>query len=356
MKKIPFFLFFITLGIIVLFFLTFFPKKSKLLSPISSKITYYPQKPKRSPITLSSVYNKLPTDPKQPVKINPDEYILIVTGDIIPGRSVNWKMTKLNNFRYPFEKTVEILKSGDLVFINLEAPLILNCPLTVEGMNFCGNPKFIEGLKFASIDIVNIANNHFENYGVEGTESTINLLEKNNILVAGNEKKAIKQIKNKKFGFLGFNFISGGTIAQEKEIRSSILDLKSKVDFLIVMYHWGEEYTYLPNESQKKLAYLTIDAGADIVVGNHPHWIGAMEIYNEKPIVYSHGNFIFDQMWSLETREGIIGKYVFDSVGVKEIFFYPVIIEDYSQPRFANIIEAKKILDKMKENSEKLRF
>ena len=61
-------------------------------------------------------------------------------------------------------------------------------------------------------------------------------------------------------------------------------------------------------------------------------------------------------MWSLETREGIIGKYVFDSVGVKEIFFYPVIIEDYSQPRFANIKEAKKILEKMKENSEKLRF
>lgn len=353
MKKLLFFLPAIALGFVILFFSAFFPKKFELLSPISSKSTFELQKFKRPAITLSSVFNKLPADPKQPEKINPDEFILIVTGDIIPSRSVNWKMTKLNNFLFPFEKTAEIFKDEYLVFINLEAPIIPDCPITVEGMIFCGDPKFIKGLKFANVDIASIANNHFENYGNEGAESTINLLEKNDILVAGNKKIAIKQINNKKFGFLGFNFISGGAIAQEEEIESSILNLRSKVDFLIIMYHWSEEYTSLPDEFQKKIAHLSIDAGADLVVGNHPHWIQTLEIYNEKPIVYSHGNFIFDQMWSQETREGIIGKYIFDSIGVKDIFFYPVIIEDYSQPRFADINEVKKILKKMREDSEK---
>jgi poly-gamma-glutamate synthesis protein (capsule biosynthesis protein) len=121
------------------------------------------------------------------------------------------------------------------------------------------------------------------------------------------------------------------------------------------MYHWGVEYTSVPTQEQIDLAHLTVDAGADLVLGNHPHWVQGTETYKNKFIVYGFGNFIFDQMWSQETREGVVGKFLFNSSGLKSVSFYPIIIEDYWQPRFANKEEAAKILNGLKESSEEIK-
>ncbi len=286
----------------------------------------------------------------------PDEYSIIVTGDVIPARSVNSIMVRKNNFLYPWEKTAEILQSSDLLFINLETPLLPVCKITDEGMKFCGNAQAIEGLKYAGVKVVSLANNHAGNYGQVGLQKTRELLGKNGIQTVGMEKPAVIQIKDKKFGFLGYNDIEkqeglGMSLASESNIASEVSKLKKETDFTIVTFHWGIEYTASPSARQKELAHIAIDNGADLVVGNHPHWVQGVEIYKNKLITYAHGNFIFDQMWSQETREGVVGKYVFDRFGLKDVSFYPVIIENYSQPRFANEKEAEKILKRMKNNT-----
>ena len=75
-------------------------------------------------------------------------------------------------------------------------------------------------------------------------------------------------------------------------------------DVVVVMPHWGVEYTAPPYGTQQRLGRAAIDAGADMVIGDHPHWVGAMEVYKGKPIWYSLGNFVFDQTWSIPTRRG----------------------------------------------------
>jgi len=303
-------------------------------------------------LTIDFVFERLPlkNPPYQPKN---NEISLIVTGDIILARSVNFISSKKNDFTSPFKKISYLFNKKDIVFINLESPLIDNCPLTNEGMTFCGNKSFIDGLKLINASIINIANNHFENYGQDGINQTISLLEDNNIFVIGNEKHLIKSINNKKFAFLGFNFILGGQISKEEDIGNLIKKIRPKVDFLIIMFHWGDEYTSFPNDNQKKIAYFSIDLGADLVVGNHPHWIQTLEFHKDKPIIYSHGNFVFDQMWSEKTRQGIIGHYIFDEEGVKDIYFYPIIIENYHQPRLASEQESKVIFEEMWKNSKK---
>ncbi len=322
----------------------------QLLNPLATHLPISPTP--FPPLTIDSIFQNSLQQKTIPADNNLVK--IIVTGDIIPARSVNWKMTQLNNFKYPFEKTIEILNTADLRLANLEAPLLPDCQATTEGMVFCGNPKFIDGLKYARIDIVSLANNHYKNYGTEGIMTSNKLLEDNNIAFIDNNLTVVKEIKGTRFGFLAFNFISGGKIANEVEIRKLIMDMKKQADVVIVAFHWGAEYKAEPDQYQRDIAHLAIDFGADLVVGNHPHWVQAIEFFKNKLIVYAHGNYIFDQMWSEETRQGVIGEYIFAGRKLIDVRFFPTVIEDYVQPRPANTQEANMILLRMKTASEKL--
>ncbi len=280
---------------------------------------------------------------------------LLATGDIVIGRSVNYMTVTSNNFKLPFEKTAEFLKSFDITFVNFESPLVEKCPITIEGMIFCGDKRNIEGLVYSGIDIVNLANNHMGNFGKEGIDTTVKLLEEKEIAYTGLGEPSILEVNGKKFGFLGYNevadagpYVSG---TDPSVIEREIKQLRDKVDFLVVAFHWGVEYTSNPSDNQVKLAHLVIDSGADLIIGNHPHWVQGVEIYKDRFISYAHGNFIFDQMWSEETREGVIGEYIFDDKGLIGINYYPIIIENYNQPRFAVKKEAEKILTRMRDSS-----
>lgn len=293
--------------------------------------------------------NSLIVNPSN-LAVGSNQYLLLVTGDIIPARTVNYIMVTNNNFKLPFEKTANILKQGDIVFSNFESPLIKSCPLTNEGMIFCGSERAVEGLTFAGINVVSIANNHMSNYGEEGLDNTLSLLTKNNILVTGDGKIAYKQVKDKTFAFLGYNTI-GSADNLDNKIREDIKLAKIKADFVVVMFHWGEEYTDKPAQLQKTLAHLAVEAGADLVVGNHPHQIQSIEFYKDKLIAYSHGNFVFDQMWSMATRQGVIGAYVFDDTGLINALYIPIIIDNFTTPRLADTKEKEEIIKKMKEAS-----
>lgn len=283
---------------------------------------------------------------------------IIATGDIIPARSVNYQVISRNDFRWPYLNTANLVRHADITFVNLETPLIKNCPVTQEGMIFCGDFRNIEGLNFAGVDIASLANNHAGNYRVSGVKETVKLLNDNGIDVTGINGPQVKVIRGINFAFLGYNDITvpqvGIANTDEEKIKKEITQAKQIADVVVVTFHWGVEYRDQPDDRQIYLGHLSIDAGADLVIGNHPHWIQPVEIYQDKLITYAHGNYIFDQMWSEKTKLGVIGRYTFFDNKLIDVQYLPIYIEDYGQARFLEGIERKEILEYMKNESLKL--
>lgn len=235
---------------------------------------------------------------------------ILFTGDIMLGRSVMGASLDNNDSYYPFRKTADFLKSADITFANLENPIINNCPRHVGGFKFCTSPEIARGLLYSGIDIVSLANNHSENYGKEGFEQTKKNLTNMNIDYIGDNNLVVKEIKNTKFGFLGFNYTFGFNNLDRD--LALIAGCHPAIDICIVGVHWGEEYKAVASSMQQAVSRKMIESGADIVIGHHPHWVQNNEIINGKPVYYSLGNFVFDQMWSEETKKGLVVKITFD--------------------------------------------
>lgn len=317
------------------------PKIAKKLAPA----------PSVEPLTLEKIFSEQKNFPL----LDASKVItLIATGDVIPARSVNFQTNQRNDFTWPFLKTADVLKFADITFINLETPLMKNCQLINEGMKFCGSDKHIEGLKFAGVDVANFGNNHSANYGKAGIDETKQLLEKNGIAVTGLNGPVYLQVEGIKFAFLGYSDIEKTPLvstAEEGRIKAEVGEARKNADVVIVQYHWGTEYITPPEERQKFLGRLTIDSGADLVIGNHPHWIKPIEFYNGKLITYGHGNFVFDQEWSQKTKEGVVGKYTFYGKDLIDAEYLPVEIVNYGQPYFLEGARKKAILDEMYKES-----
>lgn len=270
------------------------------------------------------------------------EVVIVATGDVMLGRAVNVVMLE-EGYTWPFEQTRELLTGGDITLINLESPFIDPCPKRYGGMTFCAPKEAVEGLVYAGVDVANIANNHILDYGYMGSsEYTAKILEEAGIKWSNEDHLAIVEREGLKFGFLGINLIRQSeamTILSEEEMGRRIALADLEVDVLVVSYHFGEEYENFVNDYQRFLAYMAVDMGADLVIGTHPHVTLPVEVYKEKVIAYSLGNFVFDQMWSEETMLGQVGKFVFlDGVLIRHEMI-DVRIYDYGQPRVISLDE-----------------
>ncbi|MBM4402665.1 MAG: AmmeMemoRadiSam system protein B, partial [Candidatus Cloacimonetes bacterium] len=274
---------------------------------------------------------------------------LIVTGDVLLARSVNFQMHQQGDFRLPFQRTAEVLQGADLSLVNLENPIVKDCPLTNEGMVFCGSPEVVEGLTYAGVDIASLANNHCRDRGEAGLRETVNILEKEGIDTLVQGKILVKDVKGARFAFFGYDTVR--IAVSDDEVRDSIKKAKSMADIVIVYFHWGVEYVDTPTQKQKDLAHLAIDSGADLVLGSHPHWVQGVEIYQDKLIVYSHGNFIFDQMFSKETKTGVIGRYTFYKEKLVDVEFLPVYMEKFPCPHLLIGDGGKAVLEQMRKRS-----
>lgn len=257
---------------------------------------------------------------------------LLTTGDVLLARTINAKSVQDNNFDWPFARTTNLLSNSDLTFINLETPLLENCPVISSGFKFCGSSRNVSALTNAGIDIVNLANNHSGNYGRSGLGATITNLHQANIHTTGttmnHEPITINGIN---FAFLGFD----DTISSIKldQLVQLVQSAKSQSDHVIVAIHWGVEYQDQPTSRQKRLGHLAIDSGASLVVGNHPHWIQPIEQYKDGYVYYSHGNFIFDQFWSEATKRGLIVTTTFSKTKIQHIKPQTIYIDPPGIPR-----------------------
>jgi len=255
---------------------------------------------------------------------------LLFTGDVNLARSVNLKIAQKQDFSWPFLKTADFLKSADFTIINLESPLTANCPPTNSGMIFCGDIRNVAGLATAGVDLASLANNHRDNFGPDGVASTKTTLTNNNINFIDQGQIFFQQIKGRPFAFLAYDLV--GHPFDKTVFLTQLTQARRQADYLIVIFHWGDEYTAQPNSYQQEIARLSIDNGADLVLGSHPHWVQTTQDYHDKLIVYSHGNFIFDQSWSLPTQQGILGQYTFSNGELASYHLYPIQINADYQP------------------------
>jgi poly-gamma-glutamate capsule biosynthesis protein CapA/YwtB (metallophosphatase superfamily) len=246
----------------------------------------------------------------------------------------------------------DLLSSADLTVANFENPAPDAFRYHTQGTVFSADPKLIAGLKKAGFDIVSIANNHIRDAGAQGILDTIKNLKKYGIKATGAganlaaaRKPAVVDINGVQVAILGYDTIAkyyaaGASSAGSAQLSKAVVraDIKKAraagADVVIVYPHWGTEYTPKPFTGQQNLARAIIDAGADMVIGNHAHWVGAMEVYKGRPIWYALGNFVFDQDWSEPTMEGITLELSFQGKELVQVRMRPHVILDKAQPNF----------------------
>jgi len=293
------------------------------------------------------------------------EATIFVVGDIMLSREVDRQMKAVNDYDYPFLKMKDLIAGADLAFGNLESPIVAGSAVKKNSNVFRADPEVAKSLSWAGFDVLNLANNHLFDQGEKGVLKTMDYLKQESIGYVGVgvnpvelENQLIVRDKNDiKIGFLGFsaglNSFPLGTdkvgeaILLRDYLERSILQAKGKVDILLVYMHFGDEYSRTISRGQKEFAHLAIDAGADIVVGSHPHVVQEVEKYNNKYIFYSLGNFVFDQVRS-DAREGLAIQLTVGKKEVKNIDYYPIVIENYSQPRLATEEEKERIIKNLK--------
>ncbi|MEI7742928.1 MAG: CapA family protein [Chloroflexota bacterium] len=318
-------------------------------------------------------------------------WTLVAGGDILLDRGVSLAMTA-NGRDYPYRGgTVKItghclncspmgwdlpytrrtgnagaftalVKAADIAIANFENPAPNSWHLHTKGMIFSANPKNIAGVRDAGFDWVSMANNHIGDAGKTGIVQTQANLDAYGIKHTGAgrncadaHKASLLKAGGVTVGILAYDSIAGyyrcGT-ASAGSARLTVTALKADIaatrargaDVVIVFPHWGIEYHAAPSAFQLSMGRAAIDAGADMVIGNHPHWAEGMEVYKGKPIWYALGNLVFDQSWSEPTMEGITLEMTFQGKVLEQVRIRPHLIMVKSQPNFMDPAGSGKVV------------
>lgn len=287
-------------------------------------------------------------------KNNPPVSVLFV-GDIMLGRHVETLMN-IRGKDYPFLLIDPLLRSTDRVVANLEGPIIAKHVQTVnKSLRFSFATGTAKLLVDHNISIVSLGNNHLFDFSSVGFIETENFLDEAGVLHAGNpfdindDYTAREEVNGRQFVYISFNATNPNF--DSKKALSLIQNTeRTDGDFLIVLVHGGEEYKTISNESQHELYRGFVDAGADLVVGHHPHVVQDVEIYRNKAIFYSLGNFIFDQYFSNDVKEGLAVRLTLSS---EEVVYDLLPLESKeSQPMQMNEAEKALFLAKLSARSD----
>ncbi len=239
---------------------------------------------------------------------------LLFVGDLMFDRYVG-SMLEVQGVEHVLGGVATFLQEADLTVGNLEGPVTSNAPVSrgstvgdPVNMRFTFATTIPMMLVDHGFDLVSLGNNHMLDFGSEGATETKLLLTRAGISFVGDptgtaDDIVLKEVNGIKIAFLGYNDFFG---KDAEETRVLIRDAKAAThpDLIVVLAHWGEEYLPEPPERVRELGRSFIDAGADLVIGSHPHVVQPYEDYRDGRIYYSLGNFVFDQYWDEEVRCG----------------------------------------------------
>jgi poly-gamma-glutamate capsule biosynthesis protein CapA/YwtB (metallophosphatase superfamily) len=301
----------------------------------------------------------------------PEVTTLAVVGDIMLGRRVGDRHRE--DPGAPLLPLAKRLAAAEITIGNFESTLSADGSPTQGGDSFAASPRVIPGLRAAGFDLMSLANNHVGDYGDRALRQTLSRFEVPGIKTVGAgrnltaaRRPVIIERDGVRIGFLAVDSIGETPAAtrtqagtnrlnmpprtgplnrsQLQRISSDIRALSNRVDVAVVLTHWGRQYTHRPESSQRVAAQAFADAGADLVIGGHPHWVQGLEMAGSAVVVHSLGNFIFDMDFQSKTREGIFLEIVLWDGAVKAVEPVPYLIDDAFTPRLITGDRAQSIL------------
>ena len=252
-----------------------------------------------APETTTEAPTTVPETTEAPTTIppEPEVFTLTFTGDFTPGckpgqekNPKSYLGTVGDDYEFPFANLRDIFSTDDFTFINMEVVLGKVGKQANKTFVFYGPEEYVQIMTSSSVEAVTLANNHTEDFGIEGYENTKRVLDENDVVYVEEDKTTLYTTSSGLVIGLyadSFDFV-------ESEVRENVADLEERgAEIIICAFHWGTEGAYRHNDKQTRYAHAAIDAGAHIVVGNHPHVLQEMEVYNGGLIFYSLGNFSF---------------------------------------------------------------
>jgi gamma-polyglutamate biosynthesis protein CapA len=300
------------------------------------------------------------TDEVKDIEPRKDQKLtMTMVGDVMMGRHVE-EVTKRHGADYLFRHVKPYFDASDYVSGNFEHPILKDdvnrYEKTEKSIHLRTDMDSIHAVKNAGFTVMNLANNHLMDYGEEGLRDTLDVFDRYNMDYVGggeNRKEAKEHINYQdvngvRVATLGFTdaFVEGtiatkdrnGLLSANPDVLFDMIE-KAKnedhgnADLVVVNVHWGQEYDTEATPRQKALAKAMVDAGADIIIGHHPHVLQSFDVYKDGIIFYSLGNFVFDQGWT-RTKDSAMVQYNLTEDGTASIDVIPLQIEE-AAPRLA---------------------
>jgi poly-gamma-glutamate synthesis protein (capsule biosynthesis protein) len=302
-----------------------------------------------------------------------------IVGDIMLGRRVGDALQRRGDPSAVFRPLAKRLASADITVGNLESTLSKSGAPRQGGDSFGADSSVLAGLRLAGFDLLSVANNHLGDYGNDAIGETLDKLTdaKFRTVGAGTDlaratKPVVITANGMRVGFVATDSIgetpaagrdSPGTNRIDAPPRTGPLDRQAldrvvdsvrdlDADVVIAMPHWGTQYTNRPERSQRRIASALADAGVDVVVGGHPHWVQGWESIGDSTVVHSLGNFVFDMDFMRETNEGIVVEIVSRGGRVVAIKPVPYVIDGRFTPRPASRNRAEDIFERIRQASK----
>jgi poly-gamma-glutamate capsule biosynthesis protein CapA/YwtB (metallophosphatase superfamily) len=300
------------------------------------------------------------------------EIVINAVGDIMLSGSGTTACKRLG-YDYPFAATTGELKKGDIAIGNLESPIARGGREFIDKkFRYRSAPQAAAALKNAGFSIVTLANNHMMDFGASALAETLLHLDRAGIgstgagaSLAEARKCVIFAVGGMKVAFLAYSLTlpddfyatadRAGTVpGLERYYRQDIAEARKVADYVLVSYHWGTESTAMPRPYQVTAAHRAIDAGADVVIGHHPHVLQGIERYKNGVIFYSLGNFAFGTT-SRSSDRSVIARITMEN-GVKGVELLPLNVlnrDVHYQPRLLSGRKGQEVIDHLARISRK---
>ncbi len=277
-----------------------------------------------------------------------------------------------DDFDYAFKK-LPLFRQADIAMVNLENPLTVSNEKTEKLFNFKADPQLVRVLSSGGVDLVTLANNHIYDFNQSGLLETLEVLSGHGIHYTGAGRlhdeahhPLILRRKGLRLGFFSYygthkhsnshpaTADSAGTAMRRIAlIRRDIEKYRHLTDVIIVNFHWGLEKEHYPQKEQIRLAHQVIDAGADLIIGHHPHVLQGVELYKGKAVFYSLGNFIFggnSRTYELSALAAVDIHRLGEELLIKPRLV-PIEI-DHWQPAVLDSLRARSVIDSVRKYSQ----
>ncbi len=317
-----------------------------------------------------------------PTSTPPPQITLLFTGVIVPARCVQSSIDERGDASYVYDEVREIISSADLAVGTLNTTLSDLSTHTgcIQTYVLVSDSRSAVAAAQAGFDVMSVATNHIKNCaGASCGDNynrafldTLDNLRANNILPVGaglNTAQALQplvvEVRGIRFGFVSLGMVEPNAFASEDRpgiaeltddnLRSAIDNASQVSDVVIAMPHWGPEDFSTPNSYQLHFAQVAVEAGADVVVGNHTHVVQAIQQINGIDVFYGLGNFVFDQNWDLAHQQGVILLLHFSGSEYSGYELIPTHVDGDGTVHLAGQEESGSILQRIQEASDRLK-